>query len=213
MTSRRLFSTTTRPTAYPRVTIGPQDFAHVRASGVARLNHGSFGASPSAVLDAADAFRRDWARQPDAFYFGGRLNEHHHAATLAAARSLGCSEADAPQCVALVENATVAQTALARRWARLRTEQEHKSSHVMVLNWHYHTVSSCLQECARSGRLDDLPSSPNTPTAQIRHETELPPALGHCASQFAVSGRRHEGRHLVGDGGRLARAPTPIRAA
>jgi len=85
------------------------DFAH-HARGVARLNHGSFGAAPQPVLEAADAARSTWLAQPDAEYFSGSLDADLEAASTAAAELINASSA------ALVENATVAACIAFHRW-------------------------------------------------------------------------------------------------
>ena len=63
------------------------DFDH-HAPGIARLNHGSFGATPKPVLAATEACRARWLAQPDDEYFsrsarrrlasgGGRRGRRH----------------------------------------------------------------------------------------------------------------------------------------
>ncbi|KAH8048189.1 hypothetical protein JL720_15902 [Aureococcus anophagefferens] len=86
------------------------DFAH-HAPNVARLNHGSFGAAPKPVLEAEQAIRMNWLRQPDAEYFSRALDEDLAAAAAAAGAAIGAPAGTA----ALVENATVAAIAL-HRW-------------------------------------------------------------------------------------------------
>ena len=90
----------------------PGAFAH-HAAGVARLNHGSFGAAPAGVLQAQRAAAERWRAQPDALYFSGELDGELQRACDAAARAFGCT----PSRSALVENATLAAAAVASRWA------------------------------------------------------------------------------------------------
>ena len=90
------------------------DFSH-HAEGIARLNHGSFGAVPAPVLEAEAEARAKWRANPDSFYFGGELEMGIVAAEDAAAKLLGAAKGS----VALVENATVATLTVARRWERV----------------------------------------------------------------------------------------------
>ena len=96
------------------------DFDH-HSSRVARLNHGSFGACPRPVLDAQEEFRREWLAHPDGYYFTGKLQEGIAAAADAAATVLAPNNGagiDASSQVCLVENATVAAVAVAKRWSK-----------------------------------------------------------------------------------------------
>ena len=88
------------------------DFDH-HAPGIARLNHGSFGATPAPVLAAVETCRARWLAQPDDEYFSGALNAELQAATAAAADAIGAPAAE----TALVENATVAAAVVFRRWS------------------------------------------------------------------------------------------------
>ena len=88
------------------------DFDH-HAPGIARLNHGSFGATPAPVLAATEACRARWLAQPDDEYFSGALDDELQAATAAAADAIGAPAAE----TALVENATVAAAIVFRRWS------------------------------------------------------------------------------------------------
>lgn len=88
------------------------DFAH-HATGVARLNHGSFGSPPTPVLEAASAWRDDWLAQPDRLYFSGELESSLRSSVLAAARAMGVVNVDA---LSIVENSTVAAAIVANRW-------------------------------------------------------------------------------------------------
>ena len=89
-----------------------KDFDH-HAPGIARLNHGSFGATPAPVLAATEACRARWLAQPDDDYFSGALDAELQAATAAAADAIGAPAAE----TALVENATVAAAVVFRRWS------------------------------------------------------------------------------------------------
>ena len=91
-----------------------KDFDH-HAPGIARLNHGSFGATPAPVLAATEACRARWLAQPDDDYFSGALDAELQAATAAAADAIGAPAAE----TALVENATVAAAIVFRRWSQL----------------------------------------------------------------------------------------------
>ena len=90
------------------------DFDH-HAPGIARLNHGSFGATPAPVLAATEACRARWLAQPDDEYFSGALDAELQGATAAAADAIGAPAAE----TALVENATVAAAIVFRRWSQL----------------------------------------------------------------------------------------------
>ena len=88
------------------------DFDH-HAPAIARLNHGSFGATPEPVLAATEACRARWLAQPDDEYFSGALDAELQAATAAAADAIAAPVAE----TALVENATVAAAVVFRRWS------------------------------------------------------------------------------------------------
>lgn len=90
------------------------DFDH-HAPGIARLNHGSFGATPAPVLAAVEKCRARWLAQPDDEYFSGALDADLQAATAAAADSINAPVEE----TALVENATVAAAIVFRRWSQL----------------------------------------------------------------------------------------------
>ncbi|CAH0366670.1 unnamed protein product [Pelagomonas calceolata] len=90
------------------------DFDH-HAPGIARLNHGSFGATPAPVLAATEACRARWLAQPDEDYFSGALDADLQEATAAAADAIGAPAEE----TSLVENATVAAAIVFRRWCQL----------------------------------------------------------------------------------------------
>ena len=91
------------------------DFAH-HAEGVARLNHGSFGATPAPVLARERELRDTWLAHPDAEYFSGALNDDLAEAAEAAGAAIG---APANTC-ALVDNASVAAAIVLKRWSKAR---------------------------------------------------------------------------------------------
>ena len=142
------------------ITTSASDFDHHHPR-IARLNHGSFGACPRPVLDAQDSFRREWLANPDGLYFTGRLHDGIAQAAAAAATALVPPQAaesahdfgtiggiDPNTQVALVENATVAAVAIARRWAkRIR-----RGDVIVYLSYAYKACVHVLREhCEREG--------------------------------------------------------------
>ena len=80
--------------------------------GLAFLNHGSFGAAPLEVLDAAEGWRRRMEANPDHFYRDVLPGELRRAAS-ELARFLGAEAQD----LAFVENATAGMNAVLRSLA------------------------------------------------------------------------------------------------
>ena len=129
------------------VSTSASDFDHHHPR-IARLNHGSFGACPRPVLEAQDAFRKEWLAHPDGLYFTGRIHDGIEEAGAAAATALSPQPVDAASQIAIVENATVAANAIARRWAkRIR-----KGDVVVHLSYAYKACIHVLREhCEREG--------------------------------------------------------------
>ena len=71
------------------------------------LNHGSYGACPSAVLEAESSWRRAQEERPDVF-FRYQLYDSLDKARECVAKYLGCDEAD----VVLIDNASAGMNAL-----------------------------------------------------------------------------------------------------
>lgn len=126
------------------------DFVH-HAPGIARLNNGSFGASPQAVLDAEAEHRARWRANPDAFYFG--VGSTSLDARVAAAAKAAAGALSAPDdSVSLVENATVCTAIIAQRWARSLRERPSNRSNVLLLDVCYKAVAySIAQICEPAG--------------------------------------------------------------
>ena len=114
------------------------DFLH-HAVHVGRLNNGSFGAVPQQVLKAQDRFREEWLRQPDALYFdiSNGLDLRLQKVQQNLAGYLGVDWKN----ISLVENATVATSTVAQRWARLLHQNENMTNKkIMVFN---HAYGAC----------------------------------------------------------------------
>ena len=96
------------------------DFGH-HSKEVARLNNGSFGSPPACVLKAQDEIRRSWLQQPDEWYFTGKLHREQRKAARSAIPHITRADPDTIEDdqICLVENATVASVAIARRWSRV----------------------------------------------------------------------------------------------
>lgn len=121
------FSTTTEmrrmtTACLPKLPNSPEiDFAHHDAQ-VSRLNHGSFGACPTAVLHAQHQLRSSWLAQPDIWFFSGKLQSSLAEAAasvipfLTKDWQLDNTNISKDQ-VCLVENATVATLVVANRWS------------------------------------------------------------------------------------------------
>jgi len=102
------------------------------------LNHGAFGAFPTSVRRRWHELQDDLTAYPDNWFFSGKLQARLAEAARACAPFLGA----APDEVCLMENATVAQTAISRRWAKMATSEDH----VLVLSVAYGPVVSNLNE-------------------------------------------------------------------
>ncbi len=137
-------------TGFRRLNPRLDDFAH-HEPGIARLNNGSFGASPRTVIEAEHQHRSWWRANPDAAYFGtGRssLDARLAAAADTAATALGAPAGS----VALVENATVATAIIANRWAKALREDPRGSNGVLLLDICYKAVAYSVRDiCEPAG--------------------------------------------------------------
>jgi selenocysteine lyase/cysteine desulfurase len=117
----------------------------------ARLNHGSFGACPWSVLQKQNELRAAWLAYPDQFYFSGELARLLEEATASAARAVGVATDRA----CLVENASVATSIVANRWALAFREGLHgvrPGDVVLMLEWRYGAVENAVRAtCERAG--------------------------------------------------------------
>ena len=114
------------------------DFLH-HAAHVGRLNNGSFGAVPQQVIKAQNQFREEWLRQPDALYFD--ISNGLDLRLQKVQRRLGDYLGVNWKNVSLVENATVATSTIAQRWARLLYQNENiTNKKIMVFN---HAYGAC----------------------------------------------------------------------
>mmetsp|Transcript_95402 Transcript_95402/g.199595 ORF Transcript_95402/g.199595 Transcript_95402/m.199595 type:complete len:472 (-) Transcript_95402:165-1580(-) len=93
------------------------DFAH-HAQRMARLNHGSFGACPLPVLRYQYHQREAWLSEPDTWFFSGRLDEALEKAARSAGKALTSGPPPQDGQICLVDNATFATVAIARRWGK-----------------------------------------------------------------------------------------------
>ena len=118
--------------------------------GIARLNHGSFGAMPEPVLRAEEKHRKAWRANPDGLYFGTGAKSLDAQIAAAADAAAGAISAPAGS-VALVENATVATAIIARRWAD-KLLASSKPAGVLLLDACYGAVSNALEAiCTPAG--------------------------------------------------------------
>mmetsp|Transcript_35999 Transcript_35999/g.70832 ORF Transcript_35999/g.70832 Transcript_35999/m.70832 type:complete len:428 (+) Transcript_35999:122-1405(+) len=132
------------------------DFSH-HASGIARLNNGSFGSTPKSVIEAEHVHRSNWRANPDAAYFGGGCGSLD-AALISAANAAAGSLSAPSESVALVENASVATAIIASRWGdALRRDGANGGggggrSNILLLDVCYKAVGHCLREiCVPAG--------------------------------------------------------------
>lgn len=130
------------------------DFAH-HTAGLARLNHASFGAVPRPVLDAQDAFRREWLAGADELYFTGRLHDCLRQAAAAGAQTIHGGRDLDPAHVCLLENATVATCAVANYWSKHCLLQP---GHDVILHFDvaYKACINILKEYCTGARLVPL---------------------------------------------------------
>src|SRR5271154_4955729 len=109
--------------------------------GVAFLNHGSFGATPRAVLAAATRWRRRMEANPDRF-----LREELPGALRAAAGRLARFVHAEERDVAFVENATSGMNAV------LRSLEFRRGDEILATTHAYNAVKQTIREvCRRSG--------------------------------------------------------------
>ena len=94
-------------------TLAEVHFPHLSSKGICRLNNGSFGAAPRAVLEACERYRSAWCDDPDGFWL--RTLPALRNSQVAIAEMFGGSADD----YGVVDNLTVAATAVAR-WAERR---------------------------------------------------------------------------------------------
>lgn len=122
------------------------DFGH-HAPHIARLNHGSFGATPAPVLAAERAIRERWLAHPDAEYFSGALDDDLAAAATAAGAAIGAP----PGTCALVDNASVAAAIVLRRWSAARDPT------TLLLSCCYGGVRRAAEVTVGADRIVDAP--------------------------------------------------------
>ena len=101
------------------------DFLH-HAAHVGRLNNGSFGAVPQQVIKAQNQFREEWLAQPDALYFD--ISNGLDLRLQKVQQRLGEYLRVNWKNVSLVENATIATSTIAQRWARLLHQNENSTN-------------------------------------------------------------------------------------
>lgn len=128
--------------------LASDDFAH-HAKGLARLNHGSFGAVPRPVLQQQQAHLEAWLASPDEWFFSGHLQDELRLAARSAAPAIGASDAVDDQ-ICLVDNSSVAAVTVARRWS----EAVQEGDLVLVLSVAYLACVHALREyCERRGAM------------------------------------------------------------
>src|SRR5688572_27143530 len=105
--------------------------------GTAFLNHGSFGATPRAVLAAADRWRSRMEANPDRF-MRQVLPSALRAAAARLARFVHAREQD----LAFVENATAGMNAV------LRSLEFRRGDEILATTLTYNAVRQAIRECA-----------------------------------------------------------------
>lgn len=129
---------------------GATDFLHHRAN-VARLNNGSFGAAPTPVLEAANAYRLEFLAQPDALYFDPENGLDKRLKNVQGKLAQYLSTSPTQTC--LVENATVAVSTIFQRWERKSLESSSKSNPVLMFNFAYGAVvNAARHHLSRGGK-------------------------------------------------------------
>ena len=68
-----------------------EDFNYRVESGIAMLNHGSFGGPPNPVIEAETRLRASWNAYPDEWYYSGRLDAQMAHAADTVASELGAA--------------------------------------------------------------------------------------------------------------------------
>ena len=125
-----------------------EDFPHKPPG---RLNHGSFGAAPTCVLEAQHSYQQCWNQRPDDMFFRGELfNQLRHASAACIPLLTRNAHRILPSQVALIENACAATTMIAHRWSRLVSPGDL----ILVLDCIYGACRMCLQEyCCTDSRI------------------------------------------------------------
>jgi L-cysteine desulfhydrase len=129
------------------------DFSH-HLDGVARLNNGSFGASPNPVLNIQRKFHNDFLSQPDALYFDP--NQGLDQKLQEVQEKLSKYLHTRPESTCILENATVAVSTICQHWGHeiaIRNDnRQGNNTNILLLNFAYGAVVHAVHHyCTRYG--------------------------------------------------------------
>ncbi|KAJ3333814.1 hypothetical protein HDU93_008329, partial [Gonapodya sp. JEL0774] len=149
-----------------------RDFSHLRHdNSFSHLNNGSFGASPTVVVERAEELRREWYSNPDKFWY------ERTQPLLVESRKAVATLIGAPfEAVAFVDNATTGGNVVAHRvmWDFVEGKSA-KGDLIIVQSSTYAAVKYTFQaHCVRAGATllsIALPFPALTPTATVAQWT------------------------------------------
>ncbi|KAL3688717.1 hypothetical protein R1sor_015026 [Riccia sorocarpa] len=153
-----------------------REFSH-HATGVARLNHGSFGSCPASVQNAEAEWRDKWSKQPDSFMVH-RMEDAILESRRAIAKVINSPTVNE---VLLVDNVTTAAAMVAQdlMWGFLEGRYQQGDA-VLLLNFAYVSIKTCFQRLAAQVGARLIYAKIPFPISSPSHALE---SFRHCLTQ------------------------------